>query len=55
MVIKTNLSPDEYLNKIETYLRNIIMNLQNSDIWKIHLTIAINFTSSHSEEEHVMH
>ena len=31
------------------------MNLQNSDIWKIHLTIAINFTSSHSEEEHVMH
>ena len=47
MVIKTNLSPDEYLNKIETYLRNIIMNL--------HLTIAINFTSSHSEEEHVMH
>ena len=52
MVIKTNLSPDEYLNKIETYLRNIIMNLQNSDIWKIHITIAINFTSSHSEEEH---
>ena len=26
-----NLSFDEYLNKIETYLRNIIINLQNSD------------------------
>ena len=26
-----NLSFDEYLNKIETYLRNIIVNLQNSD------------------------
>ena len=26
-----NLSFDEYLNKIETYLRNIIINLQNYD------------------------
>ena len=26
-----NLSLDEYLNKIEAYLRNIIINLQNSD------------------------
>ena len=32
MVIKNkNLSLDEYLNKIETYLRNIILTLQNSD------------------------
>ena len=37
MVIKNkNLSLDEYLNKIETYLRNIILTLQNSDTWKIH-------------------
>ena len=44
MVIKnTNLSLDEYLNKIGPYLRNIIIDLQNSDTWKIQLTIAINF------------
>ena len=51
-----NLSLDEYLNKIEWYLRNIIFSLQNSDTWKIQLTIAINFISSKdSEEELVMH
>ena len=43
---KRTLPFDEYLNKIETYLRNIIINLQNSDTWKIQLTIAINFISS---------
>ena len=53
--------------KIETYhLMNIltklkltwetIINLQNSDTWKIQLTIAINFFSSKdTEEERVMH
>ena len=51
-----NLSLDEYLNKIETYLRNTIINLQNSDTWKIQLTIAINFISSkYTEEERVIH
>ena len=51
-----NLPLDEYLNKIGTYLRNIIINLQNSDTWKIQLTIAINFISSKdTEEERVMH
>ena len=51
-----NLSLDEYLNKTETYLRNIIIDLQNSDPWKIQLTIAINCISSKdSEEEHAMH
>ena len=30
-----NLSLDEYLNKIETYLRNIIIHLQDFDTWKI--------------------
>ena len=34
-----NLSLQEYLNKIETYLKNVIINLQNSDTWKIHLAI----------------
>ena len=32
---KRNLALDEYLNKIEPYLRNIIINLQNSDTWKV--------------------
>ena len=51
-----NLSLDEYLTKIESYLRNILINLQNSDAWKIQLTIAINFISSKdAEEECVMH
>ena len=37
-------------------MRDIIINLQNSDAWKIQLTIAINFISSEDgEEEHVMH
>ena len=51
-----NLSLDEYLNKTELYLRNKIIDLQNSDTWKIQLTIVINFISSKdAEEEHVMH
>ena len=37
-------------------MRNIIINLQNSDAWKIQLTIAANFISSKDgEEEHLMH
>ena len=38
------------------YLRDIIIDLQSSDTWKIHLIIAINFISSKdTEEERVMH
>ena len=37
-------------------MRNIIIDLQNFDTWKIQLTIVINFNSSKdAEEEHVMH
>ena len=36
-----DFSLDEYLNKIKPYVKNIIINLQNSDTWKIELTIAI--------------
>ena len=37
-------------------MRNIIIDLQNSDTWKIQLTTAINFISSKdAEEERVMH
>ena len=46
---------DEYLNKIKPYLSNIIIDLQNSDTWKIQLTIAINFISSNDAEECVVH
>ena len=30
-----NLSLDEYLHKIKPYLRNMRINLQNFDVWKI--------------------
>ena len=37
-------------------MRHIIINLQNSNTWKIQLTIAFNLISSKDvEEEHVMH
>ena len=50
------LSVKEYLNEIKPNLRDIIINLQKSDTWKIHLTIEINFISSKDvEEEPVMH
>ena len=50
-----SLSLDEYVNIFEPYLRNIIIDLQNSDTWKIKLTIPINIISSKdAEEEHVM-
>ena len=50
------LSQNKYRNKTKPYLKNIIIDLQNSDRWKIQLTIAINFISSkHAGEERVMH
>ena len=37
-------------------MRNIIIDLQNSDTWKIQLTIAISFHFfKNVEEEHIMH
>ena len=51
-----NISIKEYLNKIKRYLREIIINLQKSDAWKIQLAIAINFISSKNvDEERAMH
>ena len=35
-----NLSLDEYLNKIKPYLKDIIIDIQSSDIWKILQKIA---------------
>ena len=51
MVKNSNLTLDEYLNKIKTFLKNIIIDLQSSDTWKIQLTIAINFISSKDVKE----
>ena len=56
MVKNSNLTLDEYLNKIKTFLKNIIIDLQSSDTWKIQLTIAIEFIpSKDTEEERAMH
>ena len=41
-----NLSLDEYRNKIKTYLRYMIINLQDSAAQNIQLTIEINSISS---------
>ena len=41
-----SLSPGEYINKTEPYLRDITIDRQKSDTQKIHLTIAINFIFS---------
>ena len=47
------LSVKEYLGNIKSYMRNIIINIQKSDTWKILLTIAINFIfSKNIDEEH---
>ena len=37
----SNVSLDEYLIKIKPYLKDIIIDLQSSDTWKIQLTIAM--------------
>ena len=38
---RKTLSVEEYLNKIRSYLKDIINNLKKSDTWKIQLTITI--------------
>ena len=45
------LSVEEYLNKIRPYLKYIIKNLKKSYMWKIQLTIAINFIFSIDNDE----
>ena len=42
-VKNSSLSLDKCVNKIKTYLRNIITDIQNSCTWKIQLTAEINF------------
>lgn len=51
-----NLSIKEYLNKIHSYLKNIINNLKKIDTWNIQSTIVTNFTfSKDTDEQRVMH
>ena len=51
-----NLLLKEYLNKIKPFLRDIIINLQKSETWKIQLTKAINFISSKDiDEDYLIH
>ena len=50
------MSTEQHLNKIRPYLKDVINDLKKSDIWKIQLTIAINFISSKvNDKERVMH
>ena len=44
------LSVEEYLNKIDPYLKDI-NNLKKSDVWKSQLTIANNFISFKDNDE----
>ena len=51
-----NLSVEEYLNKIKSYSKDILIDLQKSDYQKIQLPIAINFISSKdTNKEQTMH
>ena len=45
------ISLEEYLNKSRPYLKDIKNDLKKSDIWKIQMTIAINFISSKDNDE----
>ena len=50
------LSIEEYLNKIQPYLKSVINNLKKSDTWKTQLTIANNCIASiDNDEKQVMH
>ena len=58
IILDTNktLSVEEYLNRIIPFLKDIINNLNKSDIQKTQLIIANNFISSTgNDEERVMH
>ena len=50
------LSTDKYLDKIESYLNNLIDDRKAQGEWKIQLTMAINFISTNdSDETSAMH
>ena len=54
-VIKKILLVKKYLKKVEPHLEDIINNLRKFDMWKIELTLPINFISTRdNNEERVM-
>ena len=54
--IKTKPISKRIPREIKPYLRDIIINLQKSDTWKIQLSIAFNFISSKDvNEARVLH
>ena len=46
-----NLSVKEYFDKVKLYLRDMIINLQKPDTWKIQLTITINLFTHKDVDE----
>ena len=49
------MSLDNNVNTAEPYLRDLIIDLQNSETWKSQLTRTINFISSKHVEEREIH
>ena len=56
-VIKVKYYWLKTLNKIRSYLRDLVYDLKHSDTWKIQLTITINFISPkrYKDEDCVMY
>ena len=60
MKLKVNknqtVSAEKYLNKIRSYLKDIISNLKKSNVSKIQLTITFHFIcSTYNDEECVLY
>ena len=54
--INKTIAVEKYLNKIRSYLKDIMNKIKKLNKWKIQLTIAINFIfSKGNDEEHVRH
>ena len=54
--INKTISVEKYINKIRSYLKDIMNKLNTLNKWKIQLIIAINFIfSKDNDEEHVRH
>ena len=53
---RKTLSAEEYLNKIKSYLKDIINDLKKFNMWKIQLTITVRFFFSvdNKDEEREM-
>ena len=46
VVEKKNLLIEQYFDEVKPYSKDIIIDLQKCDTWKIQLTVTINFTYS---------